>query len=115
MTPKGQINNWPREGEHNTVTAEHLARMELHKAKMEHVLHYTLDRDAEATVIAADQAATTYEYNRGHRILQQASDKVHADVENALEPARLDMELLKQDAHEHLNKQFQAQSQVQTP
>mmetsp|Transcript_27737 Transcript_27737/g.51628 ORF Transcript_27737/g.51628 Transcript_27737/m.51628 type:complete len:115 (+) Transcript_27737:194-538(+) len=109
------VNNWPREGEHNTVTAEHLDRMELHKAKLEHVLHYTLDRDTEATVIAANQAAQTYEYNRGHRILQQSSTTLRAEIDRAREPAALDMELIKQEAREHLCMGFQSRSQCQSP
>jgi hypothetical protein len=114
MKPRA-VNNWPREGEHNTVTVDHLNRMELHKAKLEHVLHYTLDRDVEATVIAADQAAQTYEYNRGHRILQQSSRNLRFEVDRARKPAALDLEMIRQEARDRLTSEFHSRSQCQSP
>jgi len=108
-------NNYPREGEHNAVTASHLERLFQHRDRLNNVLTNTLGRDADVKIQAAQQAADYYEYTRGHRLLSEASQTVRRDVNAALEPARLDMELIKQKAREHLQGEFQAQSQVQSP
>ena len=118
MIPEGQINNWPREGEHNTVTADHLARLESLAARtqtMRNDGHAELDRIAGSALRTSEQAARTYEHNRGHRILHQASHDMREAREQALEPAVLEMELIKQQAREHLQGEFQSQSQVQRP
>ncbi|MFV1607138.1 hypothetical protein VWY06_01965 [Phaeobacter sp. JH20_10] len=108
-------NNYPREGEHNTVTASQITRLEQHRDKLNNVLTYTLGEDAQVKIQAAAHAAGNYEYTRGHQILSEASQTIRRDVNAALEPARLDMELIKQEAREHLNREFQTQSQALAP
>lgn len=118
MTPKGQINNWPREGEHNTVTADHLARLERLADRMQMVRnhgHAEIDRISGKALITSEQAARTYEYNRGHRILHQASHDMREAREQALEPAVLEMELIKQEARQYLQEEFHSRSQSQSP
>lgn len=108
-------NNWPREGEHNTVTAEYLDRLKLHQAEMHHLLQYTLDRDVEVQVNAAEHAAKTYEYNRGHRILANASQNVRRECRRVMAPARVDMQLVKQEAQDHMQGRTHSQPQDNLP
>ena len=60
------------------------------------------------------EAAREYAINRGHRILNQASNDLAANVEDAArKPLVVDFDVVKAEAKEHLESRAQAQSHEQ--
>ena len=108
-----RMNNFPREGQHNPVTADIVKRLEQRRDDLE-VLKYSFGRDAETSVQMADQAAQYYSYTKGSQILARASRSLRTEAARTM-PVLLDVQELRRESQEHLRKRSQQQSQEQTP
>lgn len=111
-------NNFPREGEHNTVTAESVEQMERERPHHGATLDYTIGGAIEAEVHTTLEADRTYAINRGHRILNQAANDLGREVAQAArKPIALDFDQIKGEAQAHLAAQSngQTQDQEETP
>lgn len=72
-------NNFPREGQHNTVTREHLDKLARDSAVPNQTLNYTIGGPAETYVhtnLDADRAARRA---RGEKILRESTAKLERD------------------------------------
>lgn len=120
-------NGFPREGDHNPVTARRISELEQYRSDLNHYREYTLGTDAQTRIRAAQDAARFYSVSRGCRILQEASDNIRSEhrrvvrpglveqAQNSVPSQSLDMKQIKQAAKEHLRKQFQNQTQSMSP
>lgn len=109
-------NNYPIEGDHSAVTAAGVREMERQRPRYNSTVDYTIDGAVEGEVHTTVEAAREYAINRGHRILNQASNDLGADVQKAARrPHRLDFNKIKEEAQEHLRGQSQSQVRGQTP
>lgn len=72
-------NNFPREGQHNTVTRETLSKLEANRAKPNNGLDYTIGGTRETIVHSNVEADRNYALNAGHRRLGELSQKVQTD------------------------------------
>ena len=107
-------NDFPREGQHNTVTAAGVKQMERERPHHTADLEYTIGGSVEAQVHTTIEAERTYSMNRGHRILNQASNDLGGDLEGAArKPLALDFKLVREKAEAHLERRSQAQSHAQ--
>ena len=111
-------NHWPREGQHNPVTREMVSVFEQalgdHKAELDYTIGGTVETQVHATVEAARQ----YAVNRGHRILENASNDLGDNVQQAMrKPLAVDFELVRKEAEQHrvTRSRTRSQDQVGTP
>ncbi len=72
--PKDQPNNFPREGETNPVTRDHLEQLKANRPIPNTSLDYTIGGGAEAVVHASVEAERNYSITTGERILKRSSD-----------------------------------------
>lgn len=110
---KLRLNNFPREGQHQPVTAQRVSQLERERPPLNPTLDYTIGGTTEGTVHTSVAADREYTINRGHRILNQASQNVRADQMAARDEHSAHMAQLKARAMVRL--QFErAQSQTTT-
>ena len=104
-------NNFPRDGEHNTVTAAGVEQMEREASQPNMTLDYTIGGTIEAEVHASIEAERIYAINRGHSILNQAANDLRREVERAArKPMTLDFEQIKGEAQAYLAASSHAQA-----
>jgi hypothetical protein len=72
--PKDQPNNFPREGETNPVTRDHLEQLKANRPIPNTSLDYTIGGGTEALVHASVEAERNYSITTGERILKRSSD-----------------------------------------
>jgi len=72
-------NNFPREGEHNTVTKAALDHLESNRAKHNSDLDYTIGGTVETIVHTTVEGDRNYALNAGYRRLNEVSQKVQSD------------------------------------
>lgn len=72
-------NNFPREGQHNTITRDHLNALEAARSKPKQTLEYTIGGAAETRVHSNTEAEREYALNSGHRRFKEISDKLQND------------------------------------
>lgn len=124
-------NHFPREGEHNPVTAKRVRELQEYRVDLNHLREYTLGSDAQARIRAAADAERNYSMSRGARILEEASQHVRSEVDRVRKPEvleraqrevthtrvreALDMADIRRTAREHLRRQFQSQTESQSP
>ena len=105
-------NNFPREGEHNTVTAEDIERMERERPQHNPHLDYTIGGSVEAHVHTSIEAEREYAINRGHRILNQAANDLGNEFDqSAHKPLAIDFNMIREEAQAHIDSQAESQSQ----
>lgn len=81
-------NNFPREGNHTTVTREAVKRLERERPTLNPELHYTIGGVVETSVHSNANAERQAAITAGSRRLNQASDKMHHGFEAAKPSAR---------------------------
>ncbi len=72
--PKDQPNNFPREGETNPVTRDHLEKLKTQRPVPNANLDYTIGGGTEAVVHASVEAERNYSITTGERILKRSSN-----------------------------------------
>ena len=72
-------NNFPREGQHNTVTRAALDHLESNRAKHNSDLDYTIGGTVETIVHTTVEGDRNYALNAGYRRLNEVSQKVQTD------------------------------------
>ena len=72
--PKDVPNNFPREGETNPVTRDHLEQLKASRPIPNTSLDYTIGGGTEAVVHASVEAERNYSITTGERILKRSSD-----------------------------------------
>ncbi|GJL99998.1 MAG: hypothetical protein DHS20C07_16780 [Methyloligella sp.] len=84
--PKDQPNNFPREGETNPVTRDHLEQLKANRPIPNTSLDYTIGGGTEAVVHASVEAERNYSITTGERILKRSSyDLDHSFTFKSLE------------------------------
>lgn len=105
-------NNFPREGEHNSVTAAGVEQMERERPHQTATVEYTIGGVIEGQVHTTIEVERTYAINRGHRILNQAANDLGREMQQAAQkPITLDFDQIKGEAQAHLAAQSQGQAQ----
>lgn len=72
-------NNFPREGDHNTITRDGLKQLEANRSKPNASLDYTIGGTRETVVHTNVEADRNYALNSGHRRMSGLSEKVQTD------------------------------------
>lgn len=72
-------NNFPREGQHNTITKGALERLEAERPKPSQNLDYTIGGTRETHVHASIEAERNYALNAGYRRFKEISEKLQRD------------------------------------
>ena len=79
-------NNFPREGEHNPVTRDHIAKLENERPTLNRELHYTIGGPVEAEVCSSVSMEHESAILQGWRLLTLASGQLHSDHRAAARP-----------------------------
>lgn len=74
-----KLNNFPREGQHNTITRDSLDKLEASRPKHNTELNYTIGGPTETYVHACVEADRNYALNAGHQRFSELSDKIQSD------------------------------------
>lgn len=79
MSETKKPNNFPREGDHNTITRDDLKQLEAHRARLNENLDYTIGGMRETVVHTNFETARNYALNTGHKRMNAVSEKVKTD------------------------------------
>lgn len=74
--PKDQPNNFPRQGEDNFVTRDHLEQLKTQRSVPNQSLDYTIGGGTETVVHSSLEAERNYAITTGERILKRSSDNM---------------------------------------
>lgn len=72
-------NNFPREGQHNTITKAALDKLEAERPKHNKTLDYTIGGTIETQVHSNVEASRNYALRSGHKRIREISDKLQTD------------------------------------
>lgn len=72
--PKDQPNNFPRQGEDNPVSRDHLEQLKANRPIPNESLNYTIGGNDETHVHSSLEAERNYAITTGERILKNSSD-----------------------------------------
>ncbi|MBB4123960.1 hypothetical protein [Martelella radicis] len=81
-------NNFPRAGEHNTVTRAHLETLEAHRAKPQAQLAYTIGGIQETQAHSVIETERNHAIRTGHARLNAVSEQMRSDLTFASQEGR---------------------------
>lgn len=97
MIMSDKPNNFPRDGDHSTVTRDHIETLKANRSAPQQSLDYTIGGTTETSVHKAVESGRVYAINQGERLLQEASQRVQTAHAFAVNKGRAKADYIRQE------------------
>lgn len=110
-------NNFPREGQHNTITKAALEKLEADRPQYNKTLDYTIGGTMETQVHTSLEASRNYALRSGHKRMHEVSEKLQTDHVFASNKGRAKAQFnaASKDRESYAERQRKAAQKQQTP